>query len=36
MRGLASLYHAPDEWVSLSSCVKAVEIVPATAADFCS
>ena len=28
-------YHAPDEWVSLSSCVKAVEIVAATAADFC-
>jgi acetylornithine deacetylase len=28
-------YHAPDEWVSLSSCVKAVEIVRATAAGFC-
>jgi len=30
-----SNYHAPDEWVSLSSCVQAVEIVTATATDFC-
>ena len=30
-----SNYHAPDEWVSLTSCVQAVEIVTATAADFC-
>lgn len=28
-------YHAPDEWVSLPSCVQAVEVVQATAADFC-
>jgi acetylornithine deacetylase len=28
-------YHAPDEWVSLTSCVRAVEIVTAAAADFC-
>ena len=28
-------YHAPDEWVSLSSCLKAVEIVRMTAAAFC-
>jgi acetylornithine deacetylase/succinyl-diaminopimelate desuccinylase-like protein len=30
-----SNYHAPDEWVSLTSCVQAVGIVTATAADFC-
>jgi acetylornithine deacetylase len=30
-----SNYHAPDEWVSLESCVQAVEIVKATATDFC-
>ena len=28
-------YHAPDEWVSLPTCVQAVEIVTATAAEFC-
>ena len=28
-------YHAPDEWVSLPTCVQAVEIVTAAAADFC-
>ncbi len=28
-------YHAPDEWVSISSCVQAVEIVRSAAADFC-
>jgi acetylornithine deacetylase len=28
-------YHAPDEWVSLPSCVRAVEIVQSTAAAFC-
>ena len=30
-----SNYHSPDEWVSLPSCVQAVEIVVATAAGFC-
>jgi acetylornithine deacetylase/succinyl-diaminopimelate desuccinylase-like protein len=30
-----SNYHAPDEWVSLTSCVQAVEIVTATTMDFC-
>jgi acetylornithine deacetylase/succinyl-diaminopimelate desuccinylase-like protein len=30
-----SNYHSPDEWVSLPSCVQAVEIVVATATDFC-
>jgi acetylornithine deacetylase len=28
-------YHAPGEWVSLASCVQSVEIVTATATDFC-
>lgn len=28
-------YHAPDEWVSLPTCVQAIEIVTATTADFC-
>ena len=28
-------YHAPDEWVSLPTCVQAVEIVTTAAADFC-
>ena len=28
-------YHAPDEWVSLPSCVQAVDIVTATAGEFC-
>jgi acetylornithine deacetylase len=28
-------YHAPDEWVSLPTCVQAIEIVTATAAEFC-
>jgi len=28
-------YHAPDEWVSISSCVQAVEIVRAAATEFC-
>lgn len=28
-------YHAPDEWVSLPTCVQAAEIVTATAAEFC-
>src|SRR4029077_4600256 len=28
-------YHAPDEWVSLPSCVRAVEIVQGTTAGFC-
>jgi acetylornithine deacetylase len=30
-----SNYHAPDEWISLTSCVQAVEIVTATTMDFC-
>jgi acetylornithine deacetylase/succinyl-diaminopimelate desuccinylase-like protein len=28
-------YHSPDEWVDLPSCVQSVEIVVATATEFC-
>ena len=28
-------FHAPDEWVSLPTCLQAAEIVTATAAEFC-